>query len=315
MNPTNKYQQETRLIQDIPLHLIDSSSLQMRRQMDPAALEQLTESLKRDGQQRPIKVRPSPTAQGHYEIVFGHRTVSALKRAGYKTAQAIVEDLSDEDVMYAQHSENCFREGICDYDLARWYREMIDKYGYTQTKLAERINVSQSSIANHIRMLKLDGVISREILLQLSEFQSRAILSAPNSDWGDICNVVKEHYETEGELPSAHKISDYIEHLEAIRFLQGDVKPEFVEGLNSDEVALPEFQDDETYKELIEGFDTESQAGVDQTSHIQELRARELILEILHNELIKCPYCGKGDLGWLCLGKPLIIEQKEGEGG
>ena len=197
---------------DIPLGLILPSPFQMRSHMDADKLDQLGESLKRDGQQRPVKVRLLP--DGEYELVFGHRTVLAAKQAGFETVKAIIEDFSDEEVMLAQYAENEYREDISDYDRARWLQAMIDQFGYTQTQLAEKIGQNQPWISHHLAILKLDGIMAHAIISNMTEFQARAILRVPEDLLPTVCREVEEHCEAHGELPSTSVIASIVQSIE-----------------------------------------------------------------------------------------------------
>lgn len=199
-------------LMDIPLGLILPSPFQMRSHMDADKLDQLGESLKRDGQQRPVKVRPLP--DGEYELVFGHRAVSVAKQAGFETVKAIIEDLSDEEVMLAQYAENEYREDISDYDRARWLQAMIDHFGYTQTQLADKIGQNQPWISHHLAILKLDGIMAHAIISNMTEFQARAILRVPEDLLSTVCREVEEHCEAHGELPSTSMIASIVQSIE-----------------------------------------------------------------------------------------------------
>jgi len=204
----------------LPLDVIHPSPLQMRLGMDAEALEELAESLRRDGQQRPIKVRPHPSRAGEYEIVYGHRTYEAAKLAGLSELDAIVEEMSDEEVMWAQWAENEYREALCDYDRARWLKKMIDEYGYSTRELADKLRKSQPWVVYHLKMLELEEVITRvitsrdfdispvEVMRKLSERQARAIRSAPERYQEALVEHVVFAIQHGLEPPSAHALEE-----------------------------------------------------------------------------------------------------------
>lgn len=208
---------------DIPLDLVHPSPFQMRSSMDAELLDELVESLKRDGQQRPLKVRHLP--EGEYELVFGHRTVAAAERAGIETLQAVVEDLDDEAVMWAQYAENEYREDISDYDRARWLRAMIDRFGYSQTELARKLSRDNSWVSHHLGMLRLDGVMSRDVLAKISERQARAILSASEDHLPTVCREVEEYWKDQGELPSTSVISSIVHSIKFYVEVEDETAP------------------------------------------------------------------------------------------
>ena len=196
----------------VPLDQIRPSPFQIRVAMDPVALDQLAESLERDGQQRPVKLRP---VQGGYEIVFGHRTVEAAKRKNWASIDAVIEELSDEQVIWAQYAENEYREEISDYDRARWLRNMIERFQYTQQQLGEKIGKTQPVIANHLRMLELEPIISREIILKMTEGLARAILEAPDDVRQTLIQNVEAWYIDQRRLPTISTVRDMTVMLES----------------------------------------------------------------------------------------------------
>ncbi len=197
-------------VQRIPIDKIRPSPCQMRSSMDPEALERLAESLSQDGQQRPVKVRPLPDE--YFELVFGHRTVDAAKIAGMQMVQAIVEDLTDEEVMWAQYAENEYREDISDYDRAKWLRSMIDKFDHSQGEIGEKAGLSRNRVNQLLRILELKGVTA-VTLSKLTERQARAILQAPEEDQPSLVNFVELYLEEKGELLPASAIEDYARQL------------------------------------------------------------------------------------------------------
>ncbi|MEM4727908.1 MAG: ParB/RepB/Spo0J family partition protein, partial [Candidatus Bathyarchaeia archaeon] len=91
----------------IPLSLIDPSPFQVRVRLDQERLRSLSESLRREGQLRPVRVRPRGE---RYELVYGHRTLEAARMLGWESVEAVVSDATDEEVVLAQRAENRERE-------------------------------------------------------------------------------------------------------------------------------------------------------------------------------------------------------------
>ncbi len=233
-------------VQRILLDKIRSSPCQMRSSMDPEALDRLAGSLRQDGQQRPVKVRPLP--DGNFELVFGHRTVDAAKIAGMQMVQAIIEDLTDEEVMWAQYAENEYREDISDYDRAKWLRNMRDRCGYTQESVGERAGLSKQRVNQLLRMLQLESKLTAVNLQNISERQARAILQAPEEDQPSLVNYVELYLAERGEIPSASAI-EYVGELarasengksrrRLLYEIEGEPAP--YEGSGSEDVAAEE---------------------------------------------------------------------------
>jgi len=203
-------------VKDIPLNLIDPSPFQVRTWMDPEKLESLAESFRRNGQQRPIKVRPKP--EGRYEIIYGHRAVKALSMVPKETARSeVVEGLSDEEIIWIQDAENSESEPESDWDYAKRFKMLMDK-DETQAQIAERKGKSQEWVSRRLSMLRLDPYFMTTVIKsKLTEALAREILKAPEELLPDVCRELEEHYRVNGSLPRMVDIADYINYVVAVK--------------------------------------------------------------------------------------------------
>ena len=103
------------IIKKIPIKDLSSSKDQVRTTFNEEKLEALALSIKKQGQEVPIKVRPNGKG---YEIIYGHRRTEASRRAGLKTMIAIVEDVDDTEALRKQVVENEYRERVSDIERA-----------------------------------------------------------------------------------------------------------------------------------------------------------------------------------------------------
>ena len=196
---------------EVSLDQIRPSSFQMRSAMDEAALDQLAESLERDGQQRPVKLRP---VEDGYEIVFGHRTVEAAKRKNWTRIDAVIEELTDEQVMWAQYAENAYREDIAPYDTARWMQNMIDRFGYNRQSLALRMNLSESRISDLLKFITVEKFCKLSLLRLMTLKHIEAILETPSELLDKVCKRIEEYYEdTHGVMIPWYDIPELIRYV------------------------------------------------------------------------------------------------------
>lgn len=138
----------------VPIDQIRGGKLNPRREFKEEELEELAESIRQKGIVQPIVVRPDRIAGG-YEIVAGERRWRAAQKANLHTMPAIVRDLSDQEVLELGIIENVQRADLNAIEEAGGYRELIERFGYTQDQLAEVIGKSRSHLANTLRLLKL----------------------------------------------------------------------------------------------------------------------------------------------------------------
>ncbi|MCL4766146.1 MAG: ParB/RepB/Spo0J family partition protein [Hyphomicrobiaceae bacterium] len=142
----------------VPIDQIRGGKLNPRREFKEDDLAELTESIRQKGLVQPIVVRPDRIAGG-YEIVAGERRWRAAQRAGLHTMPAIVRDLSDQEVLELGIIENVQRADLNAIEEATGYRELIERFGYTQDQLADVIGKSRSHLANTLRLLKLPDAV------------------------------------------------------------------------------------------------------------------------------------------------------------
>jgi ParB family chromosome partitioning protein len=142
----------------VPIDQIRASKLNPRREFNEEDLAELAESIRQKGLVQPIVVRPDRLAGG-YEIVAGERRWRAVQRIGMHSVPCIVRELSDQEVLELGIIENVQRADLNPIEEAIGYRELIERFGYTQDQLAEVIGKSRSHLANTIRLLKLPETV------------------------------------------------------------------------------------------------------------------------------------------------------------
>ncbi|MEL6806240.1 MAG: ParB/RepB/Spo0J family partition protein [Pseudomonadota bacterium] len=138
--------------QQIPIEQIHPNPNQPRKRFDSAPLDDLVASIKEKGVLQPLIVRPSGD---DYEIVAGERRWRAAQQAQLHTLPVIVREFSDIEVLEVAIIENIQRADLNPVEEAAGYRQLMDKFGHTQGKLAEALGKSRSHIANLLRLLTL----------------------------------------------------------------------------------------------------------------------------------------------------------------
>src|SRR5258708_17693758 len=140
-------------VEQIALDLIDENPYQTRRTFDPAALNELAESIKASGLAQPIVVRPG--ANGRYMLVLGERRCRASRLAGKTTVSAIVRRLGDEQAAEMTVVENLQRQDLNCLEQAQAFARLSRDFNLTQEQIGQRTGVSRESVANYVRLLKL----------------------------------------------------------------------------------------------------------------------------------------------------------------
>lgn len=164
-----------REIRTIQINLIRPNNYQPRRYFNQDALLELSQSIKEYGVIQPISVRRN--GEKFYELVAGERRLRASQLAGLQEIPAIIVDMKDNESAVIAMIENLQREDLNYIEEAEGYYNLIKEHGLTQEELAERIGKKQSTIANKLRILKLNDNIKERLVKEgLTERHARALL-------------------------------------------------------------------------------------------------------------------------------------------
>lgn len=165
----------------VPTERLIPNPDQPRRTFDPAALEELSESIRQKGVIQPLIVRPAGRP-GEYEIVAGERRWRAAQKARLHEVPVLVRDLDDTEVLEIAIIENVQRADLNPLEEALAYRQLMDRFGHTQEKIAEALSRSRSHIANTLRLLALPEEVQSMVSAgKLSAGHARALITSPNA--------------------------------------------------------------------------------------------------------------------------------------
>jgi ParB family transcriptional regulator, chromosome partitioning protein len=161
--------------QQIDIDLIDPSPYQPRTRFREEALEELARSIKASGIIQPLVVRP---IAGRFQLIAGERRWRAAQRAGLTKVSAIVRQVSDELALEMTLVENIQREDLNAIETARAFDRLMDEFQLTQEAVAERTGKDRATVANAVRLLKLEPTIQEWIEEgKLSAGHGRALLA------------------------------------------------------------------------------------------------------------------------------------------
>lgn len=162
----------------ISTDLIVPNAYQPRKYFNDDTIDELAQSIKAYGIIQPLSVRK--ISDDKYELIAGERRFKAAKKVGLNEVPVIVLDISDKDSAAIALLENLQREDLNFIEEAEAYYNLIKEHNYTQDQLANIIGKKQSTIANKMRILKLDEKIREKVLENnLTERHARALLKLP----------------------------------------------------------------------------------------------------------------------------------------
>lgn len=149
----------SRVQRTLPTAFLRPNRFQPRKTFDQDELHDLAASIREKGVLQPILVRPVAGDANVFEIVAGERRWRAAQLAKVHDVPVVVREMNDGEALELAIVENVQREDLNAIEEAAAYHELMDRFSYTQEKVAEEVGKSRSHIANTVRLLKLpEGV-------------------------------------------------------------------------------------------------------------------------------------------------------------
>src|SRR5262249_32322567 len=138
--------------------------LQPRKEFDENAIARLSESLAKHGQLQPIRVRWNPELR-KWVIISGERRNRAALAAGLPsvTCHFVERELSASELLQEQLVEDCLREGLQPVEQARAFRALMDANGWSARRVADELNVANSTVVKALSLLELAPEVQGEV--------------------------------------------------------------------------------------------------------------------------------------------------------
>lgn len=146
---------------ELELDAIEINPFQPRSNFNEESLNELATSIRELGVIQPITVRK--TDFNKYQLISGERRLRASKIAGLKTVPAYIRIADDNESLVMALVENIQRHDLDPIEIALSYQRLIDEIQLTQEQMSDRVGKKRSTIANYLRLLKLDPVIQTGI--------------------------------------------------------------------------------------------------------------------------------------------------------
>jgi len=158
------------------VHNIQRGRYQPRRDLEPAALEDLANSIKVQGVMQPIVIRP--IENDRFEIIAGERRWRASQMAGLDEIPVVIKDVPDEAAIAMALIENIQRENLNPMEEAIALQRLQDEFELTQQEVADAVGKSRSAVANLLRLMKLSDDVRK--MLEYGDIEmghARALLA------------------------------------------------------------------------------------------------------------------------------------------
>ena len=180
--PSNEKISEKGSTNKISLSNLSRNPYQPREIFDEVKLEELSQSIKKNGIIQPIAVRQKKSEPGKYEIIAGERRWLAAQKAGLHEIPAIILDLSDAESLEVAIVENIQRDDLNCIEEARGYKRLFEEFKYDHESISRLMSKSRSHISNSLRLLSLpNDVIGMLEEGSLTTGQARPLIGLANA--------------------------------------------------------------------------------------------------------------------------------------
>ncbi|HBB82432.1 MAG TPA: chromosome partitioning protein ParB, partial [Sulfitobacter sp.] len=221
--------------QFVPIERIKPNPDQPRKRFEQENLDDLAASIREKGVIQPLIVRAMN--DGNFEIVAGERRWRASQIAKVHSLPVIVREFTDVEVLEVAIIENIQRADLNSVEEAAGYRQLMDKFGHTQEKMAEALGKSRSHIANLLRLLNLPEPVQEMVRQnELSAGHARALIPAKDpmklaqqiikgglSVRATEALVKKDHAGERGNMVNKDRLSQRSEKDADTQALEGDL--------------------------------------------------------------------------------------------
>lgn len=176
-----KITQEKKL-NTIPITDLSRNPYQPRQFFNEVKLEELSNSIKKNGVIQPIAVRPKKSEPGKYEIIAGERRWLAAQKAGLHDIPVTILDLTDAESLEVAIVENIQRDDLNAIEEAKGYKRLSEEFKYDHQSISKLMSKSRSHVSNTLRLLTLpEDVINLVAEGTLSSGQARPLIGLPNA--------------------------------------------------------------------------------------------------------------------------------------
>lgn len=162
---------------------------QPRGEMEDAPLQELAESIKKQGLLQPLLVRE--LSDGRYEIITGERRWRASQIAGLTEVPVILKQVDDETAMAMALVENLQREDLNAMDQARAMHRLTDEFSLTHQQVADLLCKSRAAVSNYLRLLSLSAAVKK--LLEHGDIDmghARALLMLEEEQQNQVAQLI-----------------------------------------------------------------------------------------------------------------------------
>ena len=179
---------EIRQSNTVSISDLSRNPYQPRQHFSEEKLDELANSIKKNGIIQPIAVRPNKTENGKYEIIAGERRWMAAQRAGLHEIPVTILDLSDVESLEVAIVENIQRDDLNPIEEARGYKRLNEEFKYDHDSISKLMSKSRSHVSNTLRLLTLP----KDVVAMLEEGSLTSGQARPLIGLGNASSIAEE---------------------------------------------------------------------------------------------------------------------------
>lgn len=166
-------------VADIEIHKIEANPFQPRTSFEEESMQELAQSIKRQGIIQPLTVRKS--GYDRYQLIAGERRLKAATMSGLKAVPCYIRVANDEQMLEMALIENIHRKDLNAMEIAFSYQRLIEELKLTQEEVSQRVSKDRATVSNYIRLLKLPPEVQYALRHdQISMGHARSLITIDN---------------------------------------------------------------------------------------------------------------------------------------
>ena len=197
---------------NLKLEQLETDVFSPRKAFSEGYIEELAESIQREGQLKPIIVRAHPTKPNVYQVIDGEHRIRALRKLGREVVRAEVRRLSDEEAyLLAIRVNEMHGKRLEELEEGLHIKKMMDEFGYTQIEVAEKLKKSQPWVSSRLRLVERLALETREAFITrvIDATHAREIAELPKEDQtAVVAKVVGEKLSSRKTTALVHAIKE-----------------------------------------------------------------------------------------------------------
>jgi ParB family chromosome partitioning protein len=205
---------------NLKLEQLETDVFSPRKAFSEGYIEELAESIQREGQLKPIIVRAHPTKPNVYQVIDGEHRIRALRKLGREVVRAEVRRLSDEEAyLLAIRVNEMHGKRLEELEEGLHIKKMMDEFGYTQIEVAEKLKKSQPWVSSRLRLVERLALETREAFITrvIDATHAREIAELPKEDQtAVVAKVVGEKLSSRKTTALVHAIKEHPDAKEEI---------------------------------------------------------------------------------------------------